>query len=91
VRLTAAQVFAKPGEWSGIRHRRYLHLAWDQSKLIWSPWRDDEGVDEEQERSADIRLLTCVSTSKGSRTMVRAPRKLPPCAPSVSVAHTRGV
>ena len=68
--LLAGNVFAKPGDWTGARHRRYLRLSADQSALIWSAWRDDEGADESEERSALISRLMCVSMSKGSRTMV---------------------
>ena len=73
--LLAGNVFAKPGEGTGQRHRRYLRLSHDQVAVLWSPWRDDEGADAAKEKSALVSQLTCASMSKGSRNLVcRAPR-----------------
>ena len=75
--LLAGDLFAKPAAaWSGFRggaNDKYLKLSYDQSALLWAPWRHDEGADDSQERSALISQLMCASSAKGSRTMVRVP------------------
>ena len=43
--LLAGDVWSKPADWTSRRQRRYIRLAYDQSALIWAPWRDDEGAD----------------------------------------------
>lgn len=68
--LLAGDIWSKPGDWTGRRNRRYLRLSADQSCLVWSPWRDDEGADETVERSVPISQLTCVSTAKGPGALV---------------------
>ena len=59
--LLAGDVWVKPGEWTNMRHKRFLRLSADQAQLLWAPWRSDEGSDDSVERSSDISRLTCVS------------------------------
>ena len=68
--LLAGNVFVKPGDWTGSRNKRFVRLSHDQSALVWSPWRDDEGADEENLKTADIRKVMCVSLNKSNRSMV---------------------
>ena len=46
--------------------RRYLRLTFDQTALVWTPWRDDEGAEDEDSssaRSTAITDITCVTES----------------------------
>lgn len=46
--------------------RRYLRLTFDQTALVWTPWRDDEGAEDEDSssaRSTTITDITCVTES----------------------------
>ena len=59
--LLAGDVFVKPGDWTGLRNKRFLRLSADQSRVVWTPWRRDEGRDDTAEKSAPASRLTCVS------------------------------
>lgn len=59
--LLAGDVWIKPDKWSDVGQTTFLRLSADQSLLLWTPWRSDEGSDNSTETSADISRLTCVS------------------------------
>ncbi|KAL1529452.1 hypothetical protein AB1Y20_000399 [Prymnesium parvum] len=65
--LLAGDVWTKVGE----PQQRYLRLSPDQSLLVWTPWRLEEGpLRYSTEDSADVARLTCVSEAPEQRELI---------------------